>query len=40
MARDGTAVIRASDRVGRRGAEDGEPWPWDVALDRCGHHKD
>jgi len=41
MARDGTAVIRASDRVGQRGGgpEDGEPWPWEVALNHFGHHK-
>jgi hypothetical protein len=32
MARDGTAVIRASDRVGQRGGggpENREPWAWE-----------
>ena len=28
----GVAVIRASDRIGREAADQGEPWPWEIPL--------
>jgi hypothetical protein len=39
MAHDGTAVIRASDRVGHESPNQGDPWPWEIALNRFGHNK-
>jgi len=44
MARDGwlegVAVIRQSDRNGHEGGPNqGDPWPWEIALNRFGHNQ-
>jgi hypothetical protein len=36
---EGTALVRASDRVGHESPNQGEPWPWEIALNRFGHNK-
>ena len=36
---EGVAVIRESDRVGHEAAGQGEPWPWEIHLNRFGTNK-
>ena len=36
---EGVAVIRESDRVGHESADQGEPWPWELHLNRFGTNK-
>ena len=36
---EGVAVIRESDRVGHESADQGEPWPWEIHLNRFGTNK-